>query len=149
LIKGIINLVNAYQGKRSQNIIWEAAIAYWHTTPTDENKWQHILQLYNQLILIEYSPVTALNRAFAFARVYGWEKGIGETEKLALNSNSHYYSLLGFLYANTDIDKSIRYYKKAVTLTRSKGGDGDAEEGDWTAGGEERKLLIMRRLFLH
>lgn len=57
----------------------EAGIAYWHTNPTAIDKWQHILQLYNQLILIEYSPVTALNRAFAIARVYGHEKAIQET----------------------------------------------------------------------
>ena len=118
--KGNHYLVNAFQGNEVSRYHLEAAIAYWHTTPTDENKWQHILQLYNQLILIEYSPITALNRAFAFAKVYGWEKGVEETEKLALNSNSHYYSLLGYLYANIDIDRSIRYYKKAVTLTRSK-----------------------------
>jgi len=118
--KGNHYLVNAYQSNEVSKYHLEAAIAYWHTTPTDENTWQHILQLYNQLILIEYSPITALNRAFAFAKVYGWEKGVEEAEKLALNSNSHYYSLLGYLYANIDIDRSIRYYKKAVTLTRSK-----------------------------
>ena len=36
--------------------------------PTDQNKWQHILCLYNQLILIEYSPITALNSNFCFCQ---------------------------------------------------------------------------------
>jgi len=113
-------LVNAYEGKEVSRYHLEAAIAYWHTTPTGEGKWQHILQLYNQLLLIEYSPVTALNRAFAFGKVYGWEKGIEEAEKLSLNDNSHYYSLLGYLYTRVDIDRAVGYYEQAIALTRSR-----------------------------
>jgi len=113
-------LVNAYEGKEVSRYHLEAAIAYWHTTPTGENKWQHILQLYNQLILVEYSPVTALNRAFAFGKVYGCEKGIEEAEKLNLNDNSHYYSLLGYLYAGVDVDRAVSHYKQAIALTRSR-----------------------------
>lgn len=98
----------------------EATIAFWHTAPTDKNKWQSILQLYNQLILIEYSPIIALNRAFAFAKVYGHEKAIIEAEKLKLNDNNNYHSLLGFLYSDTDIKKSIIHYEQAIALTKSK-----------------------------
>lgn len=118
--KGNHYLINAYEGDEVSKYHLEATIAYWHTTPTGKNKWQHILQVYNQLILIEYSPVTALNRAFAFARVYGNEKAIPEVEKLNLNNNSHYLSLLGYLYASVDVDKSVSYYKQAVSLTKSK-----------------------------
>jgi len=118
--KGNHYLVNAYHGNEVSKYHLEAAIAYWHTTPTDKNKWQHILQLYNQLILIEYSPVTALNRAFAFAKVYGCEKGIQEVEKLNLENNNQYFSLLGYLYADTDIDKSISHYQQAIALTKSR-----------------------------
>ena len=118
--RGNYFLVNAYEGREVSKYHLEAAIAYWHTTPTGENKWEHILQLYNQLILIEYSPVTALNRVFAFAKVYGHEKAIPEAEKLDLENNNHYYSLLGYLYANIDTDKSVSHYRQAVALTKSK-----------------------------
>ena len=118
--KGNHYLINACSGNEISKYHLEAAIAYWHTTPTGENKWQHILQLYNQLILIEYSPVTALNRVFAFAKVYGHEKAIPEAEKLDLENNNHYYSLLGYLYANIDTDKSVSHYRQAVALTKSK-----------------------------
>ncbi|MBN9385914.1 MAG: sigma-70 family RNA polymerase sigma factor [Chitinophagaceae bacterium] len=118
--KGNYHLVNACSGNEISKYHLEAAIAHWHTSPADENKWQHILHLYNQLIIIEYSPVTALNRAFAFGKVYGCEKGIEETEKLKLTGNSYYYSLLGYLYTNIDIDKSICHYNQAVALTRSR-----------------------------
>ena len=117
---GNLCLVNAFEGNEISKYHLEAAIAYWHTTPTPENKWQNVLTLYDQLILIEYSPVTALNRAFAFARVYGVEKGIKETEKLNLTASSYYYSLLGYLYAGIDIHRSIDHYKQAIALTNSR-----------------------------
>ncbi|MBO9702996.1 MAG: sigma-70 family RNA polymerase sigma factor [Sporocytophaga sp.] len=118
--KGNHYLINAYEGGGISKYHLEATIAYWHTTPTDENKWEHILRLYNQLILIEYSPVTALNRTFAFAKVYGNEIGIKEAEKLNLESNSHYYSLLGYLYSDIDDNKAIRHYEQAIALSKSK-----------------------------
>ncbi len=117
--KGNYYLVNACNGNEASKYHLEAAIAYWHTTPTDQDKWLHILQLYNQLILIEYSPVTALSRIFAFSRVYGNEKAIAEAEKLALTESSYYHGLLGYLYADTDIAKAIGHYGQAIKLTGS------------------------------
>ena len=118
--KGNHYLVNACQGNEISKYHLDAMLAYWHTTPTDDNKWQHILQLYNQLIIIEYSPVTALNRAFAFAKVFGHEKGIKEAEKLKLDEHAYYHSLLGYLYADVNIDQAIHHYEKAVGLTKSR-----------------------------
>ena len=98
----------------------EAGIAYWHTTLKNENKWHHILHLYNQLIQIEYSPITALNRTFAFAKVYNHEKAIVEAEKLNLVEINYYHQLLGYLYAAIDVDKAIIHYGLAIKLTKSK-----------------------------
>lgn len=117
--KGNYYLVNACSGNEISKYHLEAGIAYWHTTPTGENKWQHILQLYNQLILIEYSPMTALNRTFAFAKVHGNEEGIREAERLNLTDINYYHSLLGYLYASTDIDKAVAHYRRAIELTKS------------------------------
>ncbi|HEY9262624.1 RNA polymerase sigma factor [Chitinophaga sp.] len=117
--KGNYYLVNACSGSDISKYHLEAGIAYWHTTPTDAHKWGHILQLYNQLILIEYSPMTALNRTFAFAKVYGHEQGIKEAEKLRLMEHDYYYALLAYLWADTDPDKAIHYYSKAIALTKS------------------------------
>jgi len=117
--KGNYYLINACSKNQISKYHLEAAIAYWHITPTDQNKWQHILQLYNQLILIEYSPITALNRTFAFANIYGHDKAIPEAEKLQLTDNNYYHGLLGYLYAGTDTDKAISHYKQAILLTKS------------------------------
>lgn len=118
--RGNYYLVNATNVNEISKYHLEAGIAYWHTTPTDENKWQHILQLYNQLILIEYSPITALNRTFAFAKVYGNKKAIVEAEKINLIDSNYYHELLGYLYSDTHIEKAIFHYKTAINLTKSK-----------------------------
>src|SRR5690606_4566360 len=118
--RGNYYLVNAFIGNEVSKYHLEAGIAYWHTTPTDKNKWQHILQLYNKLILIEYSPITALNRTFAFARVYGNKKAIPEAEKLNLAGSNYYHELLGYLYSDTDTTKAIEHYEQAIKLTKSK-----------------------------
>lgn len=118
--RGNYYLINATSGNEVSKYHLEAGIAYWHTTLTGNDKWEYILQLYNQLILIEYSPITALNRTFAFAKVYGNEKAILEAKKLGLKGNSYYHALLGYLSANTDIDKSIAYYEQAIKLTKSE-----------------------------
>lgn len=117
--KGNYYLVNACSGNEISKYHLEAGIAYWHTT-TDKNKWKHILELYNQLVLLEYSPMTALNRTFAFAKVYGKAQAIMEAEKLNLDEMNYYHSLLGYLYADTDINKAIAHYNKAITLTKSR-----------------------------
>ncbi len=118
--KGNYYLINAFDKKEISKYHLEAGIAYWHTTQASRHKWPHILQLYNHLILIEYSPITALNRTFAFAKVYGYDKAIIEAEKLQLTDNSYYHGLLGYLYAYTDIDKAISHYMQAIQLTKSK-----------------------------
>jgi Predicted RNA polymerase sigma factor containing a TPR repeat domain len=119
----MINLGNYYliaatEGNDISKYHLEAGIAYWHTTE-DKNKWQHILRLYNQLILIEYSPMTALSRAFAISKVYGNSEAISEVEKLQLDSIYHYYALLGYLHSTIDKKKAIENYEKAISLTTS------------------------------
>lgn len=118
--KGNYYLVHACHGNEISKYHLEAGIAYWHTaTAEDSSKWQHILQLYNQLILIEYSPVTAMNRIFVFANVYGHKKAISEAEKLNLGENSYYHKLLGYLYTGTDTDKALSHYRQAMAYTKS------------------------------
>lgn len=96
----------------------EAGIAYWHTT-TAPHKWSNILELYNQLLIMEYTPVAALNRLFALAQVHGNEKAIAEAEVLDFTGNAYYHMLLGSLYATIDVTKAILHYRHALTQTTS------------------------------
>ena len=121
LIKqGNYYLVNACVGNEVSKYHLEACIAYWHTVKGTTNKWEHILGLYDRLLLVDYSPVAALNRVFAYAKVHGYHKGIHETEKLHLKDSSSYHSLLGHLYSENDAAKAVWHYKAALNLTRSK-----------------------------
>ena len=98
----------------------EAAIAYWSTKKTDApEKWENILQLYNRLLQIEYSPVAALNRTFALAKANGKQAAIVEAEKLQLNHNPYYFALLGELYTGIDREKAREHFGRALALAKS------------------------------
>jgi RNA polymerase sigma-70 factor (ECF subfamily) len=98
----------------------EANIAYWHTIKEDSpEKWENILQMYNRLLQLEYSPIAALNRTFALSKVYGKEKAIIEAEKLQLTGNQYYYALLGELYSGIDNNKARLNFDNAVNLAKT------------------------------
>lgn len=118
--KGNYYLVKACQGDDLSKYHLEASIAYWHSASAGNDKWKYILELYDQLLLLEYSPVTALNRMFAFAKVHGNKAAIDEAEKLTFSANHYYNALLGYLYEPVDPDKAILHYKKAIAQSVSE-----------------------------
>lgn len=98
----------------------EAGIAYWHTQKADTaQKWESILELYNSLLILEYSPIAALNRTYALAKARGKQAAIAEAEKLNLTDNQFYYSLLGTLYTDIDNSTALVHFKKALSLATS------------------------------
>jgi RNA polymerase sigma-70 factor (ECF subfamily) len=98
----------------------EAAIAYWNTQKDDtKEKWEAILQLYNRLLQIEYSPVAALNRTYALSKANGKEEAIIEAEKLNLTTNHFYFTLLGELYRDIDTSKARLHFEKALALAKT------------------------------
>jgi RNA polymerase sigma-70 factor (ECF subfamily) len=118
--RGTYFLNNAATGEQLSRYHLEAGIAYWHTQKEGSSeKWKSILDLYNNLLAIEYSPIAALNRAFAISKVHGKNTGILETEKLGLTGNQFYHSLLGNLYTGLDNTKALRHYEDALTLAVS------------------------------
>ncbi len=98
----------------------EAAIAYWHTTDK-ESKWDNILQLYNHLLTIEYSPIIAMNRTYALAMANSIEEAIEEALKLELKGNHFYFCLLAELFRlNSETKKEIFYLNKALEFVRKQ-----------------------------
>ena len=93
----------------------EAGIAYWNTQGNDSiRKWEQILHYYNLLLQIDYSPIAALNRTFALAKVKGKPAAIIEAEKLGLEDYHFYYALLGELYSGVDDEQAKENYRKAL-----------------------------------
>jgi RNA polymerase sigma factor (sigma-70 family) len=99
----------------------EAAIAWWHAQVRDgREKWENILMLYNRLLMLDYSPIAALNRAYAYMRVYGKEAAIPEAEGLELEGNLFYHSLLGELYMGVDDVEAVAQLERALGLASTE-----------------------------
>ncbi len=113
-------LNQASTGKSLSKFHLEAAIAYWHTQKKEtKEKWENILQLYNRLLQIEYSPMAALNRTYALSKANGKADAIKEAEKLNLSENHLYHSLLGNLYTDIDNTKAINHLQTALSLAKT------------------------------
>jgi RNA polymerase sigma factor (sigma-70 family) len=99
----------------------EASIAYWHTQKKDtREKWETVLQLYNRLLQIEYSPIVALNRTFVLSKTNGKQQAIAEAEKLGLENNQFYFALLGELYTGIDSEKAKQNFQEAYALAKTQ-----------------------------
>ncbi|EIE01169.1 RNA polymerase sigma factor [Leptospira licerasiae] len=120
IAKGEIFLNKAAIGTKLTKYHLEAGIAYWHTRKEDtKEKWENILQLYNRLLQLEYSPIAALNRTYALSKANSKEEAIVEAEKLNIKENHFYFALLGELYLDIDRSKSEQHFRKALSLAKT------------------------------
>lgn len=121
IAKGSWHLHQASQGEKLSKYHLEAGIAYWHTIKEDTpEKWESILQLFNQLLRIEYSPIIALNRTYALSKANGKREAIVEAEKLKLMDNPFYFALLGEIYTDVDNTKAKMNFELAFQLAKTK-----------------------------
>lgn len=119
--KGMYYLKQASTGSKLTKYHLEAGIAYWHTVKEDTTeKWNSILDYYDRLLILESSPIAALNRTFALAKVNGKTVAIAEAEKLQLTDNYFYYSLLGNLYTDVDNKMALQHFGKAHAMASSQ-----------------------------
>ncbi|HEY6214141.1 MAG TPA: sigma-70 family RNA polymerase sigma factor [Vicinamibacterales bacterium] len=74
----------------------QAAIAATHARAITPERldWPLILELYDELLAIDPSPVVALNRAVAVARVRGASEALAAVERLARDPKLRHYHLL-------------------------------------------------------
>lgn len=119
--KGNFHLQKAAECKIVSKYFLEATIAYWHTIKEDsKEKWENILQCYNYLLQLEYSPIAALNRTFAISKVVGKKEALIEAEKLQLHQNHFYFLLLAELYTGVDNTKVKPHLEKALKFAKTK-----------------------------
>jgi len=120
IARGVYYLHQGSTGNKISRYHLEANIAYWHTIKEDTaEKWETILQLYNHLLTLEYSPIAALNRTFVLSKVKGKGAAIEEAEKLKLDNNHYYFMLLGELYSGIDQSKAKENFEKALHLAKN------------------------------
>lgn len=99
--RGVVCLREASQGGALSVYHLEASIAATHCLATEASAtdWPRILQLYDQLLALTRSPVTAMNRAVAVARVHGPQAGLDALDSLQqrslLEGNHLYHAMRG------------------------------------------------------
>ena len=119
--QGIYYLNLSAEGNEISSYHLESRIAYWHCIKEDtQDKWENILQLYNQLLMINYSPAVALNRTYALYKANGKQEALQEALKLKLDNNHFYFVLLGDLYKNVDAEKAKLNLQKAYALAKTQ-----------------------------
>ncbi len=128
--RGEFYLNQSSTGEQLSKYHLEAAIAFWHTQEGDEEKWENILQLYNYLLQVEYSPIAALNRTYALAKANSTEQALQEALKLDLDKHHLYHCLLAELYAEDNTTKRKMHLEKALDLCKS----------------EQEKKVILKKL---
>jgi RNA polymerase sigma factor (sigma-70 family) len=118
--KGEYFLDQSAKGNEISSYHLEAGIAYWHCRKEDTpEKWENILQHYNLLLQLNYSPAVALNRTYALYKAGGKEKALPEAEKLQLTHNRFYHVLLGELYSGMNNQKAMEHLTTALSLAKS------------------------------
>ena len=118
--KGGYFLNRARSGGRISTYHLEAAIAYWNCQSSDsKEKWENVLELYNHLLQLEYSPSAALSRTYALSKVHGKNAALVEAGKLNVPTNQFYFALLGELYTDIDNEKAILHITEAMRLAKS------------------------------
>jgi RNA polymerase sigma-70 factor (ECF subfamily) len=118
--QGVHALHLSAQGNELSSYHLEARIAFLHCIKEDTaSKWEEILRLYDQLLLVNYSPSVALNRAFALYKIKGPEIALKEAEKLKPDNNHFYFVLLGELYRTIDPVKALHYFRKAQSIAKT------------------------------
>lgn len=121
--RGIQCLGLAATGNTLSQYHLEAGIAACHSTAADEasTPWSRILALYDQLVTIRDSPVAAMNRAVAVARVHGAQAGLdalnGITRRNSLESYHLYHAIRGSLFAELgQLAEALTHFRQAGNL---------------------------------
>ncbi len=93
--RGMHHLAQSGSGEIVTSLHLEAAIAACHSTALDDasTDWKRILSLYDRLIARNDSPVIALNRAVAVARVHGPSAGLDALDEAGVGQRLDSYHL--------------------------------------------------------
>ena len=121
--RGIYHLGLATAGDAVSEYHLEAGIAACHSTAADDSAthWPRILSLYDQLVALNASPVVAMNRAVAVARVHGAQAGLDAltaiSNRSSLESYHLYHAIRGSLAAELGhLAEALAHFRQAGNL---------------------------------
>ena len=121
--RGILCLRHASQGGALSVYHIEASIAATHCMASDASTtdWQRILHLYDQLLALTGSPVTAMNRAVAVARVHCAQAGLDALDNIrqrsVLEGNHLYHAMRGTFTAELgQAAAAVTHFRLAAKL---------------------------------
>jgi RNA polymerase sigma factor (sigma-70 family) len=127
IARGIFHLGQSAAGKEISEYHLQAGIAACHCVAKDyeSTDWEQILSLYDQLVELDGSPVIALNRAVALAKVRGPREGIEAVESIrnrkALGAYYLLYAVLGeFEMQLKNFEAAAKYFRKALEFIEVK-----------------------------
>lgn len=125
--RGMLHLSQSASGDQLSVYHLQAGIAACHCTASDyeSTNWPRILSLYDHLVVLDDSPVAALNRAVAVANVNGPRAGIESVEAIRNRAqlDSYYllYAVLGEFEAQlNNFPAAVDHLRKALQLTELK-----------------------------
>ncbi len=124
---GIQHLAQAATGDELSEYHLQAGIAAFHCTADDyaSTNWRAILAQYDRWMEISDSPIVALNRAVALAKVHGPEAGLRAVEAISdrrqLENYYLTYAVLGEFEAQLGrFEEATTHLRKALQLTELK-----------------------------
>jgi RNA polymerase sigma factor (sigma-70 family) len=121
---GMSHLLQSAEGDEVSDYHLQAGIAACHCAADDyeSTDWAQILSLYDRLVVVDDSPVVALNRAVAVANVHGPTAGIEAVEAIRnrgkLSSYYLLYAVLGELELQLSHPKiAADHFRTSLQLT--------------------------------
>ncbi len=127
IARGMSRFAQSAAGDELSEYHLQAGIAACHCAAKDyeSTDWRQILSLYDRLTEFDQSPVVALNRAVAFAKIHGPQAGIaavaaiGSSQKL----KSYYllYAVLGEFESQLDHKQTAaEHFRRSFELAETK-----------------------------
>jgi RNA polymerase sigma factor (sigma-70 family) len=124
IAKGILHLNRSAAGEKASGFHLQAGIAACHCVAKnyEATDWARILSLYDLLSKVNDSPVVALNRAVAVARVHGPNAGLKAVAAIKNREALQNYYLLYAVQAElslqaNELGQAEESYRRALPLT--------------------------------
>ncbi|TLD70872.1 sigma-70 family RNA polymerase sigma factor [Phragmitibacter flavus] len=125
--RGLTHLGRAATGTQLSEFHLQAGIAACHSTAATygSTDWPRILSFYDQWVLLNDSPIVALNRAVAICEIRGPQAGIDAIQQIPQHTTlDNYYlthAMLGEFEARLqNHPAAAKHLRKAIALTEQK-----------------------------